>query len=51
MMATLPGLPMFGHGQIEGFTEKYGMELQAGDTTSGRTNNLVARHQPRSLRC
>jgi len=26
MMATLPGLPMFGHGQIEGFTEKYGME-------------------------
>ena len=28
MMATLPGLPMFGHGQIEGFTEKYGMEYQ-----------------------
>ncbi|KAA6465174.1 alpha-amylase [Acidobacteria bacterium AB60] len=26
MMATLPGLPMFGHGQIEGYTEKYGME-------------------------
>jgi glycosidase len=26
LMATLPGLPMFGHGQIEGFTEKYGME-------------------------
>ena len=28
LMATLPGLPMFGHGQIEGFTEKYGMEFQ-----------------------
>src|SRR4051794_1229735 len=28
MMATLPGLPMFGHGQVEGFTEKYGMEYQ-----------------------
>jgi glycosidase len=28
MMATLPGLPMFGHGQIEGFTEKYGMEYR-----------------------
>jgi glycosidase len=28
MMATLPGLPMFGHGQFEGFTEKYGMEYQ-----------------------
>ena len=28
LMATLPGLPMFGHGQVEGFTEKYGMEYQ-----------------------
>ena len=26
LMVTMPGLPMFGHGQIEGFTEKYGME-------------------------
>ncbi len=26
LLATLPGLPMFGHGQIEGFREKYGME-------------------------
>jgi len=25
LMATLPGLPMFGHGQIEGFAERYGM--------------------------
>jgi len=28
LMVTLPGLPMFGHGQIEGFTEKYGMEYR-----------------------
>ncbi|TFG06852.1 MAG: alpha-amylase [Promethearchaeota archaeon] len=28
MMVTLPGLPMFGHGQIEGFHEKYGMEYR-----------------------
>lgn len=28
LMATLPGLPMFGHGQIEGFREKYGMEYR-----------------------
>lgn len=28
MMCTLPGLPMFAHGQIEAFTEKYGMEYQ-----------------------
>ncbi len=26
MMITMPGLPMFGHGQIEGYAEKYGME-------------------------
>jgi glycosidase len=28
LLATLPGLPMLGHGQLEGFTEKYGMEFQ-----------------------
>jgi glycosidase len=28
LLATLPGLPMFGHGQIEGFAEKYGMEYR-----------------------
>ncbi|TFG63501.1 MAG: alpha-amylase [Spirochaetales bacterium] len=28
MLVTMPGLPMIGHGQIEGFTEKYGMEYR-----------------------
>ena len=28
LLATLPGLPMIGHGQLEGFVEKYGMEFQ-----------------------
>jgi glycosidase len=28
MLATLPGLPMFGHGQVEGYREKYGMEYR-----------------------
>lgn len=28
LMVTMPGLPMFGHGQIEGFSEKYGMEYK-----------------------
>lgn len=28
LMATMPGLPMFGHGQLEGFAEKYGMEYR-----------------------
>lgn len=29
MMCTLPGLPLFSHGQIEGYGEKYGMEFAA----------------------
>ena len=28
LMATMPGLPMFAHGQVEGFREKYGMEFR-----------------------
>jgi predicted flap endonuclease-1-like 5' DNA nuclease/glycosidase len=28
LCATLPGLPMLGHGQVEAYTEKYGMEYQ-----------------------
>ncbi|MEA5112434.1 MAG: alpha-amylase family glycosyl hydrolase [Geobacteraceae bacterium] len=28
LLVTMPGLPMFGHGQVEGFTEKYGMEYR-----------------------
>jgi len=28
LLATMPGLPMFGHGQIEGLQEKYGMEYR-----------------------
>ena len=28
MMVTMPGLPMFSHGQIEGYHEKYGMEYR-----------------------
>lgn len=28
LLVTMPGLPMFGHGQIEGYREKYGMEFR-----------------------
>jgi len=28
LLATMPGLPLIGHGQVEGFTEKYGMEYR-----------------------
>ena len=29
LMATLPGTPMFAHGQVEGLRERYGMEFRA----------------------
>jgi glycosidase len=45
MMATLPGLPMFGHGQVEGFTEKYGMEYQRPRYEENPNPWLVERHQ------
>jgi hypothetical protein len=45
MMATLPGLPMFGHGQIEAFTEKYGMEYKRPRYQETPNQLLVERHQ------
>ena len=44
MMSTLPGLPMFGHGQIEGFTEKYGMEYRWPRYDESPDHWLVERH-------
>ncbi|MCB0203703.1 MAG: alpha-amylase [Anaerolineae bacterium] len=45
MLATMPGLPMFGHGQIEGFTEKYGMEYRRAYYDETPDGWLVSRHQ------
>ena len=45
MMSTLPGLPMFGHGQIEGFTEKYGMEYRWPRYQEDPDRWLVERHE------
>ncbi|MBA4310098.1 MAG: alpha-amylase [Chlorobiaceae bacterium] len=45
MMVTLPGLPMLAHGQVEGFTEKYGMEYQRAYYNETVDNNLVKRHE------
>ncbi|MDI6780938.1 MAG: alpha-amylase family glycosyl hydrolase [bacterium] len=45
MLATLPGLPMFGHGQIEGFAEKYGMEYQRSYWDEPVDEWLVERHK------
>ena len=45
LMATLPGLPMFGHGQVEGYTERYGMEYKQAKFEEWPNEDLVARHQ------
>jgi glycosidase len=45
MMITLPGLPMFGHGQIEGYSEKYGMEYRRAYYNEIRNDFLVRRHE------
>ena len=45
MMVTLPGLPMFGHGQVEGFAEKYGMEYRRAYWDEQPDPHLIARHE------
>ncbi|AEE17648.1 alpha-amylase family glycosyl hydrolase [Treponema brennaborense] len=45
LMVTMPGLPMFGHGQIEGFSEKYGMEFTKAYWNETPDENLIARHE------
>jgi glycosidase len=45
LMATMPGLPMFGHGQIEGLAEKYGMEFRRPRWDEEVNTGLVWRHE------
>ncbi len=45
MLATLPGLPMFGHGQIEGLTERYGMEFRRAYWDEQPDEGLIQRHE------
>ncbi len=45
LLATLPGLPMFGHGQIEGYGEQYGMEFKTAKMDETPNEDLMARHQ------
>jgi glycosidase len=45
VMATMPGLPMFGHGQVEGFTEKYGMEYRRAYWDEQPNAYLIHRHE------
>jgi len=45
LLVTMPGLPMFGHGQIEGFEEKYGMEYRRSYRDEEPDGYLVDRHE------
>jgi glycosidase len=45
LLVTLPGLPMFGHGQIEGYAEKYGMEFRRARWDERPNDGLVERHE------
>jgi glycosidase len=45
MLVTLPGLPMFAHGQLEGFSEKYGMEYKRSYYTEFIDEHLVWLHE------
>jgi glycosidase len=45
LMNTLPGLPMFAHGQVEGFSEKYGMEYQRAYYNENPNHWLIEKHE------
>jgi glycosidase len=45
LLATLPGLPLLGHGQVEGFGEKYGMEFRRANLDERPDPWLVERHE------
>ena len=45
LMSTMPGLPMFGHGQLEGFSEKYGMEYKKAYWDEQVDQGLLDRHK------
>ncbi|MCR5080105.1 MAG: alpha-amylase [Treponema sp.] len=44
LMVTMPGLPMFGHGQLEGYEEKYGMEYTRAYRDEQVDEGLMSRH-------
>jgi len=45
MMSTLPGLPLFGHGQVEGLSEKYGMEFRRAGSDESPDEGFIAHHE------
>ena len=47
LLSTMPGLPMFGHGQIEGYREKYGMEYRRAYWDEKPNQYLIDEHYRR----
>ncbi|MDD3051109.1 MAG: alpha-amylase family glycosyl hydrolase [Candidatus Cloacimonetes bacterium] len=45
VMVTMPGLPMFAHGQIEGYVEKYGMEYAKSKWHEQPDEYFIERHK------
>jgi len=45
LMVTMPGLPMFAHGQIEGLKERYGMEFDKPRWQEEEDKRLIERHR------
>jgi glycosidase len=45
LLSTLPGLPMFGHGQVEGLHEKYGMEYRRAKWDETADEGFVRYHE------
>ncbi len=45
LLSTLPGLPMFGHGQVEGYAEKYGMEFRRPKWDEQPDEGLIRGHE------
>ncbi|MGE4583054.1 MAG: alpha-amylase family glycosyl hydrolase [Sphaerochaeta sp.] len=47
LLSTMPGLPMFGHGQLEGYREKYGMEYRRAYWNERPNQYLIEQHKMR----
>jgi hypothetical protein len=45
LMAAMPGTPMLGHGQVEGLSERYGMEYGRAQLDERPDSEMVARHR------
>ena len=45
LLATLPGVPLFGHGQVDGLLEQYGMDYRHAHYLEAPDPLFVARHE------